>query len=115
MFLSVPLQVQTKEIREKQTSVVAELAKVEPAVRDAKTGQLFWIVFVHKNSNLKQKWSTLFWIVFVHKNSSYLKQKWSTHTMTFICSSNPLHMNLLLFPTHTWYYHILHYDIHMFI
>lgn len=41
MFLSVPLQVQTKEIHEKQTSVVAELAKVEPAVRDAKTGQLF--------------------------------------------------------------------------
>lgn len=96
MFLSVPLQVQTKEIHEKQTSVVAELAKVEPAVRDAKTGQLFWIVFVHKNS-------------------SYLKQKWSTHTMTFIYSSNPLHMNLLLFLTHTWYYHILHYDIHLFI
>ena len=32
-------QKQTKEIKEKQTSVMAELAKVEPAVQDAKMGK----------------------------------------------------------------------------
>ena len=33
------VQKQTKEIKEKQTSVMAELAKVEPAVQDAKMGK----------------------------------------------------------------------------
>ena len=35
----VLFQKQTKEIKEKQTSVMAELAKVEPAVQDAKMGE----------------------------------------------------------------------------
>lgn len=37
----VLFQKQTKEIKEKQTSVMAELAKVEPAVQDAKMGEFF--------------------------------------------------------------------------
>jgi len=35
-------QKQTKQIKEKQTSVMAELAKVEPAVQEAKMGKLFF-------------------------------------------------------------------------
>lgn len=38
-ILFVLFQKQTKEIKEKQTSVMAELAKVEPAVQDAKMGE----------------------------------------------------------------------------
>jgi len=38
-YLFVLFQKQTKEIKEKQTSVMAELAKVEPAVQDAKMGK----------------------------------------------------------------------------
>jgi len=38
-YLFVFFQKQTKEIKEKQTSVMAELAKVEPAVQDAKMGK----------------------------------------------------------------------------
>jgi len=38
-YLIVFFQKQTKEIKEKQTSVMAELAKVEPAVQDAKMGK----------------------------------------------------------------------------
>lgn len=34
-------QKQTKQIKEKQTSVMAELAKVEPAVQEAKMGKLY--------------------------------------------------------------------------
>ena len=37
----VLFQKQTKQIKEKQTSVMAELAKVEPAVQDAKMGEFF--------------------------------------------------------------------------
>ena len=39
LYLFVLFQKQTKEIKEKQTSVMAELAKVEPAVQDAKMGK----------------------------------------------------------------------------
>ena len=36
-------QKQTKQIKEKQTSVMAELAKVEPAVQEAKMGKLSFL------------------------------------------------------------------------
>ena len=41
MMCFVLFQKQTKEIKEKQTSVMAELAKVEPAVQDAKMGTVY--------------------------------------------------------------------------
>lgn len=41
MLCFVMFQKQTKEIKEKQTSVMAELAKVEPAVQDAKMGTFY--------------------------------------------------------------------------
>ena len=38
-WCSLAFQKQTTEIQEKQASVMAELAKVEPAVQDAKMGE----------------------------------------------------------------------------
>ena len=44
-------QKQTKEIKEKQTSVMAELAKVEPAVQDAKMGEFYVALYQRRVQN----------------------------------------------------------------
>ena len=41
LFCFVLFQKQTTEIKEKYSSVMAELAKVEPAVQDAKMGEFY--------------------------------------------------------------------------
>ena len=76
IYILIAFQKQTKEIKEKQTSVMAELAKVEPAVQDAKMGKppvhpctpiyTFYISYIHPYIRYIDPYTSYTHLIYTH-------------------------------------------------